>query len=294
MLTTALKLGIADRNYEKAASDVAKTTYSKAPRQNKGGWLNEYYDDEGWWALCWIAAYDLTDNTDYLETARSIFDDMVNAWSTPCDGGVWWDKSKTQIAAISNELFLSVAAHLASRVERSNTGDYISWAEKEWDYFSKSGIINGKGTVNDGIDIKTCKNNNAAVLTYNQGVILGGLAELAHATGDFAYLDSAHDIANAALLALTDNGILTETGGIEEDTTLAMFKGIFVRGLRRLYEESPRDVYRDFLRGNADSVWGNDRDGNGFMGPRWQGPLGMVTSASHASAVDALVAAVGI
>jgi hypothetical protein len=32
-------------------------TFEKNKRQN---FLNEFYDDEGWWALTWIKAYDLT------------------------------------------------------------------------------------------------------------------------------------------------------------------------------------------------------------------------------------------
>jgi hypothetical protein len=42
-------------------------------------WLDGYYDDDGWWALAWIAAYDVTQNQDYLSLAEGIFDDMVSS-----------------------------------------------------------------------------------------------------------------------------------------------------------------------------------------------------------------------
>src|SRR5260370_10642111 len=45
----------------------------------QSGFLNYYYDDEGWWALAWMDAYDWTQNPDYLNMSGSLFDDM-----TPC------------------------------------------------------------------------------------------------------------------------------------------------------------------------------------------------------------------
>jgi uncharacterized protein YyaL (SSP411 family) len=40
------------------------------------GFINTYYDDEGWWALAWIDVYDLTHDATYLRMADSIFSDM--------------------------------------------------------------------------------------------------------------------------------------------------------------------------------------------------------------------------
>lgn len=62
--------------------------------------------------------------------------------------------------AIANELFLSVAAHLANRAENSQY--YINWAKKEWEWFAASGMINENNTINDGLTTD-CKNNGATV-----------------------------------------------------------------------------------------------------------------------------------
>ena len=45
---------------------------------NASAWLDGYYDDDSWWALAWIAAYDVTENEDYLNLAISIFEDLVS------------------------------------------------------------------------------------------------------------------------------------------------------------------------------------------------------------------------
>lgn len=179
------RFGQHDASFKQTATDIIANTYAKSPNQ-KGysNWKNDYYDDMGWWALGWIAAYDLTSDAKYLNSAKDLFEDMTGGWTTPCNGGIWWNKEKTSIAAIANELFLSTAAHLANRVGGDEKADYVHWAQMEWDWFWTKGFINGDNVINDGIDISTCTNNGQTTFTYNQGVILGGLSELARATGE--------------------------------------------------------------------------------------------------------------
>src|SRR5205085_1521469 len=172
--------------------------------------LNDYYDDEGWWAEAWIRAYDLTANPRYLNMARTIFADMTHGWDDHCGGGLWWNKAHTYKNAIPNELFLLAAIRLHQRTDGDGgVGSYLYWATNEWAWFKASGMINAQNLVNDGLN--GCANNGSTTWTYNQGVILGGLTDLYKVTGDVSYLNQATAIADAAIATLVDgNGILRE------------------------------------------------------------------------------------
>jgi predicted alpha-1,6-mannanase (GH76 family) len=106
--------------------------------------------------------YDVTGEQRYLETAASIFDDMDKAYNTTPCGGLWWDKPHTYVNAIANELYIDVAAHLATRSKRRSSY-YLNRATEAWEWFQKSGMINDQWNINDGLNGSTCKNNNGTV-----------------------------------------------------------------------------------------------------------------------------------
>ena len=132
-----------------------------------------------------------------------------------CNGGVWWSPKKTYKNAITNELFLVMAAKLFLIVRiacvfsnrshslsffffvdyavncvkfcffnsQTKNETYSTWAWHEYNWFNSSGMINAQNLVNDGLN-GHCANNGGTTWTYNQGVILGGLALLAQLTSD--------------------------------------------------------------------------------------------------------------
>jgi predicted alpha-1,6-mannanase (GH76 family) len=261
-------------------------------RNSTKHFLNEYYDDEGWWALGWAGAYEITHDARYLEMSEAIFADMTGGWDDTCGGGIWWKKPKQYKNAIANELFLSVAAKLAGLTQESQKRTaYLDWAQREWKWFAASGLINPDNLVNDGLDA-SCHNNHRTTWTYNQGVILGGLTMLSKQSGDSKPLEAAQSIALSAIARLTDvDGILhdpCEPGRCGNDAP--QFKGIFSRNLAVLNAAAPVPGFRAFLRRNAESIWKN-RDAEGRLGLVWSAPSDLKTAATQVSALDTLVAA---
>src|SRR5579859_6644652 len=102
-----------DRSY---LTPVVANTFTKAPGARRAvaahgflaqpffpprrpfytGFINGYYADEGWWALAWIDAYDLTGDEGYLAAADAIFQDMTGAWDELWGGGIYWGKYNGQ------------------------------------------------------------------------------------------------------------------------------------------------------------------------------------------------------
>jgi predicted alpha-1,6-mannanase (GH76 family) len=271
-------------------------TFTTAQRQH-ASFINDYYDDNAWWALAWIAAFDLTRDSRYLEAAKTIFAANTGGWDDTCRGGLWWNTSRNYKNAITNELFLTLAALLHQRAP--GDGSYLAWAEREWEWFRASGLIGPSGLVNDGLT-PACANNGGTTWTYNQGVILGGLAALFEITGDRACLRQGESIANAALATLVTpasarpSGILVEpcehtSGGCDGDQV--QFKGIFVRYLHDFWLQSRQPAYRTFILANARSVWENNTNADHQFGLRWTGPFDQADAARQSSALDVLIAA---
>ncbi|MGD0704419.1 MAG: glycoside hydrolase family 76 protein [Trebonia sp.] len=284
-----------DRSHER----VVETTFRHAGRRHPG-FVNMFFDDNGWWGLAWVAAYDLTGDARYLDAARAIFAHNLGGWDGVCGGGLWWNTKRTYKNAITNELFVTLAAQLHQRTHADR--EYLSWALRGWQWLTARALIGPGGLVNDGLSAD-CANNGGTAWTYNQGVLLGGLAVLHDITGDGDYLKHGEFIADAALRGLTSpRGILTEPcepaagsagpAGCNGDQT--QFKGIFARYLHEFYLRSGKPAYREFLLANAGSVWDNARNSDDQFGLSWGGPFDQADASRQSSALEVLTAAAAL
>jgi predicted alpha-1,6-mannanase (GH76 family) len=147
----------------------------------------------------------LLQDKEMVMSAAQIFDHVwAKAFSNSskeCSGGVWWSNKRTYKNAVTNELVVANAAVLANA-----TGDkrYLQRALAQWRWFNQSGMINqGTGAICDGLSIDkqtfVCSGSGKPSYTYNQGVIVGGLATLFDLTKDDSLLEAAHLIVRGTM-----------------------------------------------------------------------------------------------
>jgi predicted alpha-1,6-mannanase (GH76 family) len=236
--------------------------------------------------------------------AETIFADMCTGWDNICGGGVWWRKDRDYKNAIPNELFFSTATRL---FRHTGNDFYLNWAAREWLWFLDSGMQNAQYLINDGL--RDCQNNGGVTWTYNQGVILGALAEMYLCTtstgpnlqGEIQYLIEAHNIATAVLATLVDtNGVLVEPLPVgRNDQNAPQFKGIFMQNLAAFYRITsnlnglPFDIepYKQFIMTNADSLWQHARTPRNTFGFHWSRSIDREDATRQISALMAFNAA---
>jgi len=255
---------------------------------------NTFMDDTGWWGMAWLHAYDYTKNSTYLQIAEADANYMAGYWDTgTCGGGVWWNTSEQQKNSITNELYLELNAALHNHLSGDTT--YLPRANAEWSWFSSTGLINSQNLVNDGLDLSNCQNDHdTATWTYNQGVVVDGLAQLSKATGNTTLLTQASKIASAATSLLATNGILTEpsTGSQNcgsDDWTA--FKGIFMQNLQAYASDANDSSFQSFMANQKAAIVADDTDGDGQSGYFWSGPLNNIGYGCQVAALDAINAA---
>ncbi|MFI5698316.1 glycoside hydrolase family 76 protein [Kribbella sp. NPDC051586] len=258
----------------------------------EGNFISRAIDDTEWWGIAWVEAYDLTGDQRYLDMAVTIANYVQGYWDTgTCGGGVWWDRERTYKNAVTNGLYVRLAAALHNRL----AGDTV-WLQRAttgWNWFRASGMINSAGLVNDGLT-GSCANNGQTVWTYNQGLAIGGALELWRATGDGSLLAEARQLGDAAMSSslLSPGGILSEScdpaGSCDDNQK--QFKGVFMRYLMDLAHSTGDASYRTYAQRQADSIWQTDRDSLNRLGQRWAGG-GVRDWRTQASALSGLLAA---
>lgn len=256
---------------------------------------NDYYDDQGWWALAWIEAYKLSHDKQFLDMAETIYGTMSTGWSMELGGGIYWKKNPLQYKnAIANNLYGLLAARLYKLTQKEA---YKTRFLEESDWMLQSGMINRfNWQVEDGLS-KDGTPNRGQYYTYNQGVALAVLTERYELTGNPWYLQIAENIADATLrLMTTSDGVLCELKRTTEPSGDGVqFKGIFIRHLAYLYSIDKKESYKRFILKNASSITQRNWDEKSqSFGCYWYGPFEKVQPAANSCALDCMVEALAL
>jgi predicted alpha-1,6-mannanase (GH76 family) len=301
VLTILIKYG--ELCKDESIKEIISNTFEKNRRfevkaQNgKESWIcknyiNDYYDDEGWWALVWLDAWEWTGDTRYLEMARLIFNDITTGWSNEFGGGLYWKKGMSFKGTISNSLAFTLATRLyLADTQEINGRSCLQWSIDIWKWMQDSKLINDQGLMQDGIRERNGEQQiKPNLYTYNQGVVLTGLVNLHKITGEEHYLKSANQLAKATIVHMVnEQGILKEIicepDNCKPDSE--QFKGIFMRHLAVLNVYNPHKLYKDFLVNNAKSIYINVmRKGKTLPGISWYLPSEESNVSTLSSALD--------
>ena len=279
-------IGFMDATGSRAYLGDLSATYQAHHRGDT--FRDNYYDDEGWWVLTWIRAYQLTGDRAYLRQAKSVFAALTKGWTPVCGGGLQWAHRRPYKNAITNETFMMDAALL----HEATPGDtrYARWALREWRWFSASGMLTRSGLVVDGLSVRCRPKLHSPTWTYNQGMLIGAMVAMAEMTGRRSFLVTAGRVAHAVIRSptLSPYGILREPCSPRScGRDAPMFKGIFIANLKLLYDRVGGAAYQAYMRRNAVAVWADDRWGSSF-GLDWAGPFRASTITAQASALDLL------
>ena len=286
-------LDATERRGPNAFSGTAKMFFEL---QAKRGWLDGFYDDENWITLALLHAYRVTGDATYLNQAKTVYADIMNAWDTTCCGahlgGMWWEKPTTSKVTAINAGAVVSAARLYAATKDST---YLSFGQKVYDFWSTNMVDKTTGHVDDGED-NSGNVNTTWSFTYNEGLFIGAIVEMARVTGDTSQIALAHTVAGYMMKVekeTTDAGTILSDGKCSGDGE--MFKGIGARYLGELYAmDTSHSEYRDFLHRSGDAAWTLARDpASGKISCDWQGPYDGTTgvAGSLGSAAIGLAAA---
>jgi len=273
-------------NYESTA-DNAQQMFNSYFYPQQG--LPSYYDDECWWGDLFNRLYSLTGASQWNTAANQVFVDLQGGWDDAAKGGVWWKRNPKSYpgnnkGSIENELYMAIAMALYNAPPSDTApGVYLSATTQTLQWLGN--LIDKTGMVWGNLDQNGNINPSNVPRPYTQGVILGALWDLFQQSNLTSYLDTAQQIADAAIANMVwPDGILQDNcekiGNCGNDQDPILFKGIYARCLGEFAVNlatlsDPARVqaaqrYTAFLQQNADAVWANYPGGT--FGMDWHTP----------------------
>jgi uncharacterized protein YyaL (SSP411 family) len=251
--------------------------YSQYDWENKTTWF--IYDDIMWWVISLTRAYEITNNTNYLNDAKSGFQRVWRDSYDAVNGGMWWDFNKTGKNSCINFPTVIAAMQL-----------YKITGEAAW--LDKATIIYdwGKTHLYDSNTGRVADNNingnkGWSDYTYNMGTFIGASVMLYKALNNDQYLANAKRTADYTKNKMCDvNGILPAEGDWNEQGVL---KAIFARNIMLLIQDANQTQYLTWIRKNINTAWGNRDPGRGLTYRNYNVPCptGNIQSYEASSAV---------
>ena len=263
--------------------------------QNGGSYSNVFNDDMLWLGNSSMRAYGATDDPEYLEVAKLLWEDVLLSHSDVFGGGISWKKDTPNSKnAVSNGPAIILAMRL---YDATSDETYLNWAKDlySWQKANLIDPVTGEVWDNIHLDEGEVVVQKDWVFTYNMGTWIGAGLRLFNETGEGDYLNDALLSAKTTLNSpkLTTEGILKSEGQGDG----GLFKGILVRYFTEMIlqdgiNEADRENFLDFLVFNAETFYKKGlKRPEMLSGPDWrnlpEGKTDLTTQLSGVMLVEA-------
>lgn len=248
----------------------AEAEYNGVFRKNGNTFSHNWYDDMEWTALSILRFYDITGENKYKEQVLFLWEDIKTAWNDEL-GGMSWKKDQRDYR---NTPANAPAAILAYRLyQRFSREEDLEWGDRILTWNLEHLMDPATGFIWDGMNREgDNKIDYEWKYTYNEGVVIGALAERYMLRKEPADLMLAARIAKVTKEEFTkgNHGIFPYEG--EDDCGL--FKGIYIRYLAQLIEEPEVDSeinseMEKLIQENAGCLMERAINDRGLIGGCW-------------------------
>jgi predicted alpha-1,6-mannanase (GH76 family) len=234
-----------------------------------GGHFN---DDMIWITIATLRMYQFTGEAKYKDQAKKTFDGVwQRGWDDILGGGIHWSADKNGKTSCVN-FPAGIAAVMLSDAFKDET--YLNKAKQLYSWSQKNLVDESKRAVWDNKD--SAGNVGKVCLTYNQGTYIGLAHLLYKKTNDISYYNDANTAMAFAMRKFThpNTTILQNEDWCSDSMG---FKGIFIRYASKFAREYNLNVYTNWLRENAKTVYANKRgDGLTFTNFNFKCPDGSI------------------
>lgn len=211
--------------------------------------IRYYFDDNGWFGLAFLDAYEVTDDRRYLNDALKAFRFLAVAGWDDKDGGFWWetkhDHKTSEPLAAGILMGARLYGYTRNRTYLLDAVRWLKWADAHsWN--TAKGLYQRSAT--DDI-----------VMSYVEGLMAAANEEVCKATGVSAHCARAELVARNSLDAF--------------GTDLSWnprYDAVYLYGLLHLYERDHNPTWFALAYHNAQRALAT-QDANGFFLRGWDG-----------------------
>lgn len=240
-----------ERSKDNKYKQIIYDFYEGVKSKNGNKFKNSFYDDMAWHGLAHLRAFEATEDVRYEESARNLWNWILEGWDNNNGGIKWNDQPNGTVPGVPSTgpaTIIGVRRWVKyGSSEIINGLNDLEWAKKMYEWMRVARHDPATGGVYDDFV------NKSGAWTYNTGTFLGSAMELYDVTREGHYLEDAIRTADWTIENLsikTQNNYILSDWAEQVDNDVNLFKGIFIRYFTRLImnPDLPSDKKEKYIR----------------------------------------------